>query len=124
MNDFITSISGGYSLGMWLAFLFFAVLGAIAFSWMEVDNRDQKSPKTPRKFSFRFLFRDNARRYLVTAILIYVQFRFFKEINGQPLTEYVCFLIGFGADGIAAFGKKNTKVLKADREKLLNYGMD
>lgn len=118
------SISGGYSLGMWLAFLFFAALGTVAYSWMEVDNRDTESPKTPVNFSMKFLLQDNARRYLVTAVLIYVQFRFFKEINGQPLTEYVCFLIGFGADGLAAFGKKNTKVLKADREKLLNYGMD
>ena len=118
MEDFINSVLGGYSLGMWLAYFFFAMLGAAAFSWMEVTNRDRNSVKTPIKFRWKFFCLDNIKRYIATGILIYLQFRFFKELTGTGLSEYVAVLIGFGGDGIAGFSKKRAKILQADREKL------
>lgn len=119
MEDFIKSVIGDYSFGLWLAYFFFAIIGSIAFSWMEVSDRDKASPKTPVKFRLTFFILDNIKRFVATAILIYVQFRFYKELSGNPLNEYTALLIGFGADGLAGFSKKRTKLLQADREKLM-----
>ena len=119
MEDFINSVLGGYSVGMWFAYLFFAVIGAAAFSWMEVSSRNKNSVKTPVRFHWKFFIFDNIRRYIATVILIYVQFRFFKELTGSELSEYVAFLIGFGGDAIAGLSKRTTKILQADRQKYL-----
>lgn len=119
MEDFIHSLIGDYSFGLWMAYFFFSVLGVMAFSWMEVKDRDKASVKTPVKFRLNFFVLDNIKRYIAVAILIYIQFRFFKELSGNPLNEYTAFLIGFGSDGIIGFSKKRTKLLQADREKLL-----
>lgn len=120
MEDFIRSVLGGYSAGMWMAYLFFALLGVIAYSWMEVRGRNRNSSATPKYFSWRFFAFDNLKRYIAVIILIYVQFRFFANITGTELSEYVAFLVGFGSDGIAGFSKRGTKLLRADREKLLH----
>lgn len=119
MEDFIKSILGDYSIGLWCAYFFFALLGTAAFSWSEVSDRDKKSVKTPFNFSWRFFVSDNFKRYIATGILIYIQFLFFKELSGSPLSLYVAFLIGFGSDGLAGFSKRSSKILQADREKLL-----
>ena len=119
MEDFINSILGGYSVGMWFAYLFFALLGVIAFSWIEVKDRDKNSRKTPVAFNWKFFIFDNYKRYIATAILIYVQFRFFKALSGYDISEYMAFLIGFGGDAIAGVSKRTTKILQSDREKYL-----
>lgn len=107
------------TFGSWCAYIVLAILGTILFTGMEVGLRDETSPKTPKKFSWGFLAKDNVKRYLFTLLLIFIQLRFFKELNGVDLTPYTAILIGFGADGIAGFSKKKFTVLQADRDKLL-----
>ena len=124
MEEFLKSILGDYSAGLWFAYFFFALLGAAAFSWIEVSNRDKNSVKTPFKFRWNFFVSDNLKRYIATGILIYIQFRFFKDLSGSALSEYVAFLIGFGSDGLAGFSKRSSKILQADREKLLKENPD
>lgn len=124
MEEFLKSILGDYSIPMWFAYFFFAVLGTAAFSWIEVSSRDKASVKTPVKFRWKFFAFDNLKRYVATGILIYIQFRFFKELSGSSLSEYVAFLIGFGSDGLAGFSKRSTKILQADRDKLLRDNQD
>ncbi|MFA6573719.1 MAG: hypothetical protein WCT13_06180 [Patescibacteria group bacterium] len=124
MEEFLKSILGDYSVPMWFAYSFFALLGTAAFSWIEVKNRDKASVKTPVKFRWKFFVFDNLRRYIATGILIYIQFRFFKELSGSNLSEYVAFLIGFGSDGIAGTSKRTSKLLQADRDRLLRDNQD
>jgi hypothetical protein len=119
MKEFFEIIFGAMSAGQWLAYLLLAVLGTVLFTWMEVDQRDVASPRTPKSFSWSFLARDNIRRYILTLLLIFVQMRFFKDINGVDLTPYMAIVLGFGSDGIAGFSKRKIKRLQADRERLL-----
>lgn len=119
MDDFLMSIFGTYTAGQWIAYMYFALMGALIYSWREVKDRDVQGTKTPVKFSFRFLIRDNIKRYILTLLLIYIQFRFFKEMTGYELTEYTALLIGFSSDGLSGISKNTTKYLQADREKLM-----
>ena len=120
MKEFFEIIFGTMSFASWCAYILLALLGTLLFTGMEVGLRDENSPKTPKKFSLEFLAKDNIKRYLFTVLLIFIQLRFFKELNGVDLTPYTAILIGFGADGIAGFSKKKVKALQADRERLLN----
>jgi len=118
MEEFLNSLFGTYSTGMWFAYFFFAIIGTIAFSWIEVKNRDKNSIKTPFRFKWRFFIFDNIKRYVATAIIIYIQFRFYKEISHSDMSEYAAVLIGFNSDGIAGVVKRVTKILQIDRAKL------
>lgn len=119
MKEFLEIIFGNMSLPQWWAFLVLAIIGSIAFSGMEVIDRNVESPKTPRKFSWNFLAKDNIKRYFLTALLVFIQIRFYSDINHVDLTPYTAILIGFDADGIAGFAKRNAKIMQADRKKLM-----
>lgn len=120
MNDFIISIFGNYSIGQILALIFFFLIGLALYSLQEVRERNVQSKSTPIPFSFVFFIMDNAKRFLLVFILIFIQFRFFKELTGQELTEFTAFLIGYAGNGIGGFSKRNIKLLQANRDKLIN----
>jgi hypothetical protein len=124
MDDLINSITGGISTGMFFSYLFFVLIGAAINIYMDIDTRDVESKNTPKKFSWKFNFLDNRKRYFATLLLIYVGIRFFEQMNGSPLTEYTALLMGFSFDRISQFGKKTSNILKEDRKKLLNYEED
>ncbi len=120
MKEFFEIIFGTMSFAMWMAYIALALIGTAVFSATEVESRNIQSTSTPKKFFWKFWATDNIKRYYVTLLIIFINFRFFKDINGGiEITPYIAFLIGFGSDGIAGFGKRKMKVLQADREKLL-----
>lgn len=120
MQEFLKSVLGDYTLGSWLAYMFFAIIGTVIYSWNEVSQREVPSKKTPRKFSIGFFLRDNIKRFIFTVLLIYIQFRFFEQITGSEMSEYAAFLIGFTSDGLSGMSKKNSKVLQGKRKDI--YG--
>jgi len=118
MNDFWLSVVGGYTFGQTMAMFFFFVIGLILYQLQEVKQRDVESKNTPKKFSLGFLLKDNIKRFLIAFILIYIQFRFFKELTGQELTEFTALLVGYMGNGLSDFGKRNLKVLQENRNKI------
>lgn len=118
MNDIAISILGNYSFGQFVGFCFFFLIGLAMYQFQEVNERNKKSPHSPYKFSFKFMIVDNLRRFVVAAIFIYVQFRFFKELTGQELTEFTALLIGYMGNGLANFEKRNIRTLKRKRHEL------
>jgi len=119
MEELYKMIFGEYTIWQTLGFYFFMLVGVGAYGVMEVQNRDLDSLKTPKKFSWKFWYKDNLKRYAATIIFLYVQFRFFKELTGTELSEYASFLLGFSSDGIVGMQKKTTKFLSSDREKII-----
>lgn len=118
MNEFFTIIFGEYSAVQLLAFLFFFVIGYVAYGLIETTGRDKLSPKTPKKWSWKFWFQDNWRRYLTTIICSYILFRFYSEVSGHPFGNFDAVTFGLLGDGIAATVKKRVKAIGGDREEL------
>jgi hypothetical protein len=121
MEELFKMLFGNLSVWGFIGFLIWALIGAFDFSQMELSDRNPQSEKTPRKFSLKFWIMDNWRRWLVTLILIFILFRFYPELTGQPLTEYTAFLTGFGSDTITGFTKRKFTLLQANREKLIQH---
>lgn len=120
MNEFMTSVFGGYSWGQLLVFAWFFFIGYALFALYEIDERDKKAKVTPFKFSFEFFMQDNWRRYVATILTTYVFFRFYTEFMQHPLTEFECLMIGLIGDGIGAKMKRKIKGLQANRVKLMD----
>lgn len=120
MTDFTNSILGTYSIGQVFSFCFFFLIGFIIYQMQEVNQRNVKSKRTPKKFSWKFLIKDNAKRFVLSALLIYIQFRFYYELTGQELTEFTALLVGYMGNGLADFGKRNIRTLQNKRDEMLN----
>lgn len=105
-QEFITSVLGNYTLGSWFAYMFFAIVGTILFTSGEVGHHVIHKGRR-KKFKFGLFLRDNVKRFLITVLLIYIQFRFYEQISGSEMSEYSAFLIGFTSDGISGMSKRN-----------------
>lgn len=119
MNEFFIIIFGQYTLAQLIGFLWFFVIGYVLYGLIEVKGRDIESFKTPEKWSWKFWFLDNWRRYLTTIMCTYILFKFSVEINQRPFENFDAISLGLIGDGLAAMVKKRVKVIGADREKLM-----
>jgi len=118
MEELKQMLLADYSIAQFLGYLFFMLLGVAYYSFLEIRNRNVDSKETPQKFSWKFWYRDNLKRYIGTLITIYVLFRFFPELTGNSLDEFTAFLLGFSGDGVVGLNKKSTKLLKQKRTKI------
>ena len=109
----------GYELIQVFGFLIFFIIGYLIYALDETSGRDRLSIRTPKKFSFKFWFGDNWRRYLVTILTTYIFFRFYIEFTGHPLSYFECVMIGMIGDGIGKKIKTKVKFTQANRTKLL-----
>ena len=119
MEEIILRIFGGYTIIDLVVFTWFILIGYIIKAWDETTLRDKKSKHTPENWSWKFWFKDNWRRYIVTFLSTYIFFRFYVEFVGHELTEIEAFMIGLIGDNIGASAKGRINAVKADREKLL-----
>ena len=110
---------GGYDIWELIGYSVFFVLGMFLYSYLEVENRNKLSNNTPKKFSWKFFYKDNLKRYFASVLLVYVLFRFFIEMTGQELNEFTAMLMGFTGDGVIGMKKKSIKGLNTNRDKLM-----
>jgi len=119
MNEIFEVIFGAYTWVQLFGFTWFLCIGYILYALNETSLRDKLSIKTPKKWNWKFWFRDNWRRYLVTLLSTYIFFRFYTEMVGHEFTYYEAVMMGMIGDGIGASTKKRLKSVQADREKLM-----
>lgn len=119
MEEIILRIFGGYTIVDVVVFGWFILIGYLYKALDETSLRDKNSKNTPKKWSWKFWFNDNWRRYIITIISTYVFFRFYVELVGHELTEMESFMIGFIGDNIGASAKGRFNAIKANRNKLL-----
>ena len=81
--------------------LVFALIGVIISLLIHASNRDKDSVRTPYKWSWLFLFSDNAKRLLLNLILIIIALRFYPELFGKEITQWSSLLLGVSFDKIA-----------------------
>jgi len=119
MNEFFKIIFGDLTFIQLFGYLWFFIIGYIIYGLTETTGRDVQSPATPKKWSWKFWFFDNWRRYLTTILCTYILFRFYTEISGHPFSNIDAVSLGMIGDGVAATIKTRVKALGADREKLM-----
>lgn len=114
----LQKLLGSNDLSTFLVTFFFALIGvALSLLW-HTTSRDIRSTDTPFAFSWSFLLSDNIKRIITGVILIYIAIRFYPDLFGKPVTEYLAFGIGLGLDKIAEVIKNKTTILDVDRDKL------
>lgn len=118
MTEFFKTVFGEYTAVQLLGYLWFFFIGYIIYFLTETTGRNAQSEHTPVKWSWKFWFNDNWRRYLTTILCSYVLFRFYIEICGHPFGNFDAVTLGLLGDGIAATVKKRVKVIGGDRETL------
>lgn len=119
MNEILKVIFGDYTFIQLFGYIWFFIIGYFIYGLTEVTGRDIKSKATPIKWSWKFWFFDNWRRYMTTILCTYVLFRFYTEINGHPFEYIDAVTLGMIGDGVAATIKSRVKTFGADREKLM-----
>jgi hypothetical protein len=118
MSELFKTIFGEFTTVQLIGYLWFFLVGYIIYALTEVSGRSVESPATPVKWSWKFWFLDNWRRYLTTVLCTYILFRFYTEINGSAFTYFDAVTLGLIGDGIAATVKKRLKSTAEKRETL------
>ena len=124
MSELLKTMFGEYTIVQLLGYLWFFLIGYAIYFLNETSGRDIQSPHTPIKWSWKFWFYDNWRRYLTTLLCTYVLFRFYIEICGHPFGNFDAVQIGLLGDGIAATLKKRIGGIGSDREYYMNNNND
>ena len=119
MSEFFKIIFGEYTIVQLLGYLWFFLIGYIIYGLSEAIGHDKTSVDTPPKWNFKFWFKDNWRKYLVTFLSTYIYFRFYIEISGHPFGDFDAVTIGLVGNGIGAMLKEKIDAIKADRKQLM-----
>jgi hypothetical protein len=120
MSELLKTMFGEYTGIQLLGYLWFFIIGYAIYFLTETSGRDVQSPATPKKWSWKFWFFDNWRRYITTILCTYILFRFYIEICGHPFGNFDAVSLGLIGDGIAATVKRRVKAVSGDRDELMN----
>jgi hypothetical protein len=118
MKEFLNLFVGNMGYTMFAALFVFAMIGVAINLLMHANTRDQNSPDTPVKFSFKFLLLDNWKRILLAFLLIYVSIRFTSllfviDVTGNnELYLFAAVIIGFIYDKLGEMLKEKSDFLK------------
>jgi len=110
-EHFYSILSGETPGHIFFGFIFFAAIGIALSLSLHANSRDVNSTRTPVKFDFWFLIRDNAKRLLATVLTVYIALRFTPEIFNVTLTNFWAFTIGMGLDKLTEVIKLKTSFL-------------
>lgn len=110
MEKFINHLLGDIELHYFLALLTFAMIGVIISLLIHATNRNAESLRSPYRFNFFFLLRDNWQRIVLNFILIVVTIRFSPDIFGYQVTPFTALLIGVSYDKLGEW-LRNKNVL-------------
>jgi len=119
MNEFILHVFGDYSIIEIFSFSWFFIVGYVIYGLTEATGRDVKSKNTPQIWSWKFWFKDNWKRYLVTILSTYIMFRFYIELSGHDFSDFEALMLGLIGDGIGKTMKDRVKMVSANRIALM-----
>jgi hypothetical protein len=120
MSELLKTMFGEYTGIQLLGYLWFFIIGYAIYFLTEASGRDVQSIHTPIKWSWKFWFYDNWRRYITTILCTYILFRFYIEICGHPFGNFDAVSLGLIGDGIAATVKRRVKAVSGDRDELMD----
>lgn len=113
MKSFWNHVIGPTDPALFAACIFFAAIGVFFVLLIGTRLRDKQSPNSPQKFSWAYLWSDNARRIYASAIAVLLTLRFMPEpqLLGWELTPWKALCVGTAWDTILLFVKQKTSIL-------------
>jgi hypothetical protein len=118
LNTMLHKIIGSNDPGSFAAAIFFAFVGVVLSLLLQTTKRDINADSTPFDFSWKFLLSDNVKRIATTLLLIYIAIRFYPDLFGKPINEYLALGVGLALDKIAEVIKNASAVLQVNRNKI------
>ena len=119
LQDLMKIIFGDFTIVELIGYIWFFVIGYVIYGLNETTKRDSKSVNTPKKWSWKFWFHDNWRRYITTLLCTYILFRFYTEISGHDFSYFDAVTMGLIGDGVSVAIVSRVKGLSADRGVLM-----
>ena len=112
MEDFTQVLLGNFTLGSVLGYMAIMAIGAALSLLLDVKGRDKTSRRSPNRFSWWFLLRDNLKRLFLVVLIMYVFIRFSDMLfEGQPL-DWVLLVMGYNFDNLISKARNKFSVLK------------
>lgn len=101
-SDFLEQFLGNLPIGVLIAGFVFAFLGIWLRTLTGAAKRNVAKPTTPDKWSWKYFWDDNVKRFLnslfTAIIVIFFSIRFVENLTGSGITMFYCVGIGFGLD--------------------------
>jgi hypothetical protein len=116
VSDFTSYLAGSLTLPHFLAGMLFVGLGLLLTLLLDVSRRDGDSPRTPRRWSWRFFWRDNMLRFVLNLLVAVALIRFWPDIKGEEIGMFHCFCIGLCFDSLYIAVRTVRKKMKNNDE--------
>lgn len=120
MKEFNQILLGTANAAQFFAWMFFAVITALALILFRVRKRDPASPRTPENFSWKFYWEDNIKQNIGTIILIFLSIRMAQYKIAVQWMVPLSVVIGLISDQLAMLALK----LKDKATQLLSKKID
>jgi hypothetical protein len=120
LPEIIKTLLGQNTAAQFVGLYLMAIIGLAVSLLLHTTVRDPNSTNTPVAFSWSFFFRDNLKRIVLNVMVLFIAIRFYPDLFGAPINEFLAFGVGLGLDKIIELIKSKSGVLDADRSKLLN----
>lgn len=124
-TSFLTTVFGDTKLGLFFGYFVLAFIGHVMQLLMQATNRNPQSDRTPFKFSWNFLFQDNAwqlmKAFAMNMIVIFIAIRFAPQILATPLSPFVAIGIGAGLSKLVSKVKVETGIDDGATQAPLKY---
>jgi len=104
-------ILGDIDPALFIAAVFFSMIGIFIVLMAGTKLRDAESETSPKSFSWKYLWSDNAKRIYTSVLCVLVSLRFLPEIFGVTLSPWMGFVVGTCFDGIILIVKQKTTLL-------------
>lgn len=80
--------------------IFWAIIGMIVNTLISASNRNIHSQKSPLHFSWKFLFKDNYKKILISVFLVFIGVYFSEQIFGIKTSPFAAFVSGLSVNKI------------------------
>lgn len=115
-KEILDHILGPGDPSYFIAAVFYAAVGIVVSLLFSSTKRDQSKPETPNTFSWYYLLWDNAKRIVLSVLLVLITLRFSREFIGADLTMFTALLVGLGWDRLSSYIKDKTDFLKTTKQ--------
>ncbi|MDR2038972.1 MAG: hypothetical protein LBQ60_13700 [Bacteroidales bacterium] len=80
--------------------MLFVGIGVMLTLLLDISQRDKESPRTPRRWSWPFFWRDNMLRFILNLLVAVALIRFWPDIKGEEISMFYCFCTGLCFDSL------------------------
>lgn len=94
MNKFLEQMLGTNDVPTYLAWFVFAFIGAFTAILIRAKAKYKNSSNTPVKWSWSFLFKDNAINLLLGFLVTFIFLRFSQETLKVEPSAWIALLVG------------------------------